>query len=135
MDWNSQDKKCIKTYGVAQYRLYWITPLRLQYLINPKHYTKWKRHFDLFIWQKIFMDKKTAERNIELQTWINFLSGVVFLIPVITLFYQYTGLSLVDIILIANVSTLTVWIFELPTSVFADTSGRKKSLVISVSCL
>lgn len=80
------------------------------------------------------MDKKTAERNIKLQTWINFLSGVVFLIPVITLFYKYTGLSLVDIILIANVSTLTVWIFELPTSVFADTSGRKKSLVISVIC-
>ena len=25
------------------------------------------------------MDKKTAERNIKLQTWINFLSGVVFL--------------------------------------------------------
>lgn len=80
------------------------------------------------------MDKKTAERNIILQTWINFLSGIVFLIPVITLYYQYTGLSLVDIILIANVSTLTVWIFELPTSVFADTSGRKKSLVISVIC-
>jgi MFS family permease len=80
------------------------------------------------------MDKKTAERNIKLQTWINFLSGVVFLVPIITLLYRYTGLSIVEIVLISNVSTIAIWLFELPTSVFADTMGRKKSLVISVSC-
>jgi len=80
------------------------------------------------------MDKKTAEKNIKLQTWINFLSGVVFLVPIITLLYKYTGLSIVEIVLISNVSTIAIWLFELPTSIFADTMGRKKSLVISVAC-
>ncbi|OQB42394.1 MAG: Major Facilitator Superfamily protein [candidate division CPR1 bacterium ADurb.Bin160] len=80
------------------------------------------------------MNKKIAERNIKLQARINFLSGMVFLVPIITLLYQYTGLSIVEIILISNVSTIAVRLFELPTSVFADTMGRKKSLVISVIC-
>ncbi len=75
-----------------------------------------------------------ARKNILLQSRINFLSGVVFLIPLITLFYKYTGLSLGQIIIITNVSTLAVWLFELPTSVWADTAWRKKALVASVVC-
>lgn len=75
-----------------------------------------------------------ARRNILLQSRINFLSGVVFLVPLITLFYKYVGLSLAQIIIITNVSTLAVWLFELPTSVWADTAWRKKSLVMSVLC-
>lgn len=80
------------------------------------------------------MDKKIVERNIRLQSWINFLSWMTFLVPVITLLYTYIGLSIFQIILIANIWSLVVWIFELPTSVFADTAGKKKSLVISVIC-
>lgn len=75
-----------------------------------------------------------ARRNILLQSRINFLSGVVFLVPLITLFYKYVGLSLAQIIIITNISTLAVWLFELPTSVRADTAWRKKSLVVSVIC-
>jgi len=75
-----------------------------------------------------------AKRNLKLQSWINFLSGVVFLVPIITVFYKYVGLSIPEIIIISNVSTFAIWIFELPTSVFADTTGRKKSLVASAVC-
>ena len=77
---------------------------------------------------------QTAKRNITLQGYINFLAGVVFLIPLITLFYQYTGLSLMQIIIISNVASLAVRVFELPTSVRADTVGRKKSLMMAVVC-
>ncbi len=80
------------------------------------------------------MDKKIVEKNIKLQSWINFLSWMTFLVPVITLLYTYVWLSIFQIILIANIWSLVVWIFELPTSVFADTAGKKKSLVISVVC-
>jgi len=80
------------------------------------------------------MDKKTVEKNIKLQSWINFLSWMTFLVPVITLLYTYVWLSIFQIILIANIWSLVVRIFELPTSVFADTAGKKKSLVISVVC-
>jgi MFS family permease len=78
--------------------------------------------------------KELAKRNIRLQTWINFISGVVFLIPIVTIFYKYVGLSIFQIVLISNIYTFSIWLFELPTSVFADTTGRKKSLVASVIC-
>jgi len=76
--------------------------------------------------------RKTAKQNIKIQWRINFMAGVVFLVPVITLFYKYTGLSLFKIILVSNIFTFGMWLFELPTSVLADTMGRKKSLVYSV---
>lgn len=76
--------------------------------------------------------EQIAKRNIKIQTWINFLSGVVFLIPIITIFYKYVGLSIFQIVIISNVYTFAIWLFELPTSVFADTTGRKKSLMASV---
>lgn len=75
-----------------------------------------------------------ARKNIHLQAWINFLSGMTFLIPVITLLYTYVGLSIFQIILIANVGSFVVFLLELPTSVFADTAWRKKSLVVAVIC-
>lgn len=76
--------------------------------------------------------QKIAKQNIKIHGWINFLAGVVFLVPVISLFYKYTGLSIFEIILISNIVTFSIWIFELPTSVLADTTGRKKSLLFSV---
>ena len=80
------------------------------------------------------MNQKIAKKNITIHGWINFVSGIVFLIPIITLFYKYTGLSIVEIIVISNVATLCIWLFELPTSVLADTTGRKKSMLYSVIC-
>lgn len=80
------------------------------------------------------MNRKIAKRNIKLQTWINFLSGVVFLVPIISIFYKYTGLTIAQIVLISNINTFAIWLFELPTSVFADTTGRKKSLIASAVC-
>ncbi len=76
--------------------------------------------------------KHIATRNIHIQSWINFLAGVTFLVPIITIFYKYTGLSLFEIVLISNVSTFFIFALELPTSVLADTIGRKFSLVSSV---
>jgi len=78
--------------------------------------------------------KDIAMRNIKLQGRISFLSELTFLVPIITLFYTYTWLSIAEIILLSNVSTLTVWLFEIPTSVFADTTWRKKSLVWGSIC-
>lgn len=76
--------------------------------------------------------EKIAKQNIRYQRLINFFAGAVFLVPIITLFYKYTGLGLFEIIIVANVSSLCVWLFEIPTSVFADTMGRRRSLLYSV---
>lgn len=80
------------------------------------------------------MDIKTAERNIKLKNWIHLCMWIAFITPIITLLYKYTGLSLTEIILVSNIGLITVRWLELPTSVFADTTWRKKSLVIAGIC-
>lgn len=77
-------------------------------------------------------DKQIARRNIRLQGLINMFAGFLFLTPVVTLLYKYTGLGLVEITLIANVATICMWLFELPTSVLADVVGRRPSLLTAV---
>lgn len=78
------------------------------------------------------LTKKQATRNIKIHWWINLISGITFLLPIISIFYKYTGLSTFEIILISNIFTFWMWILELPTSVLADTFWRKKSLIASV---
>lgn len=78
--------------------------------------------------------KKQAKKNLKIYGWINFLCWITFLVPIISIFYKYTWLSTAQIILISNIFTLWMWIFELPTSTFADTIWRKKSLMASVIC-
>ncbi|MDD4628644.1 MAG: MFS transporter [Candidatus Peribacteraceae bacterium] len=73
-----------------------------------------------------------AKRNVHLQAWVNFCTGLTFLIPVITLFYTARGLSLFQIVIVANVASAAVWLFDIPTSIFADTVGRTKALRWSV---
>lgn len=76
--------------------------------------------------------QKIAKQNIKIHGWINFLSWVVFLVPIISIFYKYTWLSIFEIVLISNIFTFWMRILELPTSVLADTTWRKKSLMFAV---
>lgn len=80
------------------------------------------------------LTKELAKKNIKLYWIINLISGITFLVPIISIFYKYTGLSTFEIVLISNIFTLWMWIFELPTSVLGDTFWRKKSLLASVIC-
>ena len=80
------------------------------------------------------LTKKQAKKNLKIYGLINFLSWITFLVPIISIFYKYTWLSTAEIILISNIFTLWMWIFELPTSTLADTMWRKKSLMASVVC-
>jgi MFS family permease len=78
------------------------------------------------------LTKQQAQKNLKIYGRISFFSWVSFLIPIISIFYKYTWLSTAEIVLMSNIFTLWMWIFELPTSVLADTMWRKKSLVASV---
>ena len=80
------------------------------------------------------LTKEQAKSNIKLYWLINLISGITFLVPIISIFYKYTWLSTFEIVLISNIMTLWMWIFELPTSVLWDTFWRKKSLIASVIC-
>ncbi len=78
--------------------------------------------------------KQISERNIKLHAWMNFLSWVAFLWPVIWALKYSVWLSIPQIVLIYNIWTIVVWLFEIPTSVIADTIWRKISLVSSMIC-
>ena len=80
------------------------------------------------------LTKKQAEKNITLYWLICLLAWITFLVPIVSIFYKYTGLSTFEIVLISNVMSFWMWIFELPTSVLWDTFWRKKSLMASVIC-
>ena len=80
------------------------------------------------------LTKKQATKNIKFYGLISLISGITFLVPIISIFYKYIGLSTFEIVLISNIFTFWMWTFELPTSVLADTFWRKKSLMASVIC-
>ena len=80
------------------------------------------------------LTKKQATKNIKYYGLISLISGITFLVPIISIFYKYIGLSTFEIVLISNIFTFWMWTFELPTSVLADTFWRKKSLMASVIC-
>lgn len=75
--------------------------------------------------------KNTARKNLKITRLVSLLAGIMFLLPIIEIFYKHVWLSIFQIILIANVYWIITRIFELPTSIFADTNGRKKSLMLS----
>lgn len=75
-----------------------------------------------------------ARRNIRLQSLIFFTSELMFLIPVVTLLYKYTGLGVWETVVLANIATLAITIFEFPTSVISDVVGRTFSMRASLFC-
>lgn len=78
--------------------------------------------------------KDIATRNMRIHKLINLISKIVFLIPIITLFYKYTKLNLTQIILISNITTFNIFLFKLPTSIQTNTTKKKKSMFISIIC-
>ena len=53
--------------------------------------------------------------------------------PVIVIFFQDNGLSLMEIMLLQSVYSLTVAITEIPSGYFADYFGRKNSIILSTA--
>jgi MFS family permease len=66
---------------------------------------------------------------------LSFLGGVAFFYNSIeTLYYRHFGLSFQQIGSLLSASLLAKVILDVPTGAFADTYGKKKSLLISTAC-
>jgi len=61
---------------------------------------------------------------------MNFFLNLYFLLPVSVFFYQQRGLDYFQILALESILVLFVFIFEVPTGMFADKYGRKKSIVL-----
>ncbi|MGB7999317.1 MAG: MFS transporter, partial [Anaerobacillus sp.] len=70
-----------------------------------------------------------SRRNITVLFWVNFFGTISFLQPVLTLFYSENGLIEADILVILMCWSGAVLIGEIPTGVFADRFGARKSFI------
>ena len=61
---------------------------------------------------------------------MNFFLHLFFLSPVAVFFFKQRGLNYFQILALESVLVLFIVLFELPTGIFADKYGRKKSIVI-----
>jgi len=81
------------------------------------------------------MVTENISNNIKKFYIFSFLRELLFIIPVVVLFWQENGLSLTKIMILQAIYTLSIAIFEVPTGVFADKIGRKQSLTIGAFVL
>lgn len=61
---------------------------------------------------------------IKIAKWMNLV------MPVIVLFYYSNGLTMQDIFMLQSVYSVTLMVLEIPTGYFADTAGRKTSILV-----
>ncbi len=75
------------------------------------------------------------EGNIKKFYIFSFLSNILFYGPVFLLFFQNFGLSFTQITFFLTAYSVTVIALDIPTGVFSDYFGRKKTLLVGVSVL
>jgi len=73
-------------------------------------------------------------KNLESNIWklyiIKGLRWFLVTMPIIIVFFQNVGLSLFEIMILQSIYSIIVASMEIPSGFFADTLGRKKSLII-----
>lgn len=76
-----------------------------------------------------------TQKNLESNIWkfylYEILYSLMFFTPIIVLFYQNNGLSLTQIMIIQSINSIAWILMEIPSGYFADTVGRKQSLIIT----
>lgn len=72
------------------------------------------------------------ERKLNIKKYYRFeiSSMVLFATPIIVLFWQDNGLSMMQIMILQSIYSILVTVLEIPTGYIADIYGRKKSLMI-----
>jgi MFS family permease len=77
------------------------------------------------------MNVKQLEGNIWKSYVFQILRGMFFSVPIMVLFWQENGLSLMEVMILQSLFSMTVVVLEIPTGYFADVFGRKKSLIVA----
>lgn len=71
--------------------------------------------------------------NMTKTTLITFFSSLYFYLPIITLWYQSRGLSLMQVETLAGIGSVTYILTTVATGMFADKYGRKPAIVIALA--
>jgi MFS family permease len=81
------------------------------------------------------MNKNPLESNIWKLNLYQMLGSANLSMPIIVLFFMNNDLSLIQIASFATVMSTLALLLEIPSGLFADKKGRKKSLIIASCCL
>jgi hypothetical protein len=74
--------------------------------------------------------EQRARRNI-ISVWVlKFVRSSLFIMPVMTIYFQDKWLSMSDVFLLQTIFSIGIFVFEIPTWYFWDLYGRKKSLIL-----
>lgn len=71
------------------------------------------------------------ERNIKLLKWDNFFCGLYALSMVLVIYFESITKSYAQAMLIYSISSIVKVIMEVPTGIFSDKIGRKKTMILS----
>lgn len=77
------------------------------------------------------MLEKRLQANIWKYYLRQFFAGMLFVVPVIVLFWQENGLTITEIMILQSIYAIVVVLLEIPTGYFADLYGRRKSLIVA----
>ena len=75
--------------------------------------------------------KHPYERNIRLISGIRVCFSMLFVIPVINLYWNRFGMDLVDIFWLHAIFAFSIVLLEIPTGYIGDKIGRKKTLILA----
>ncbi len=78
---------------------------------------------------------KRIERNISLIGWIYVTQGLVFVAPVLVLYFGSRGLELSQILMLQFLFSAASMVLEFPSGYISDKLGRKRTLVVAYASL
>ncbi len=79
------------------------------------------------------MDNVLKRTQVKKFGWYGLLKNLKFFEPYLLLYMIFQGLSFTEIGVLYAIRELIVFVFEIPSGVFADTYGKKNELLISIT--
>jgi len=64
---------------------------------------------------------------------MHFCLSLFFISPVAVFFYKERGLDFLQVLVLESVLAFFIFLFEVPTGLFADKFGRKKSIIVGIA--
>ncbi len=77
-------------------------------------------------------DAKIYIANIWKLYFIKIARAAMFMMPIITLFFQERGLSMTEIMLLQSIFSVTIVLLEIPSGYLADLFERKTSIILAI---
>ena len=77
---------------------------------------------------KFFNNFGIKSKNIRLMYASTFISGMLFFLPILALYFEKNLFTITNVALIFSIEAIAVTLLEVPTGAIADLFGRKKHL-------